>query len=98
MQDWPFSDAPNTAGVTQTSVSGAGAPLILVVHSADGDRSFLDGSAFQMEHGMLVGLQFTRGDGNEAPGPVATSAWLMKHRSILRPRVLEVPVVGATAA
>jgi hypothetical protein len=37
MSDWPFDQAPNFAAITTINVLDRGAPILVVVHYADGD-------------------------------------------------------------
>jgi len=56
VQDWPFDQAPNVAAITNAAVLG-GAPILLVVHySEDESWAFLDGAAFDVSDGRVIGM------------------------------------------
>jgi hypothetical protein len=54
--DWPFDQAENVAAITSARVL-AGAPILLVVHySDDHSWAFLDGDAFDVSDGRVIGM------------------------------------------
>jgi hypothetical protein len=57
-QSWPFTEAENTACLTQRQIVNNGRPILLVAHDADdGCWQFLDGSEnLKIADGMLVTL------------------------------------------
>ena len=56
MEDWPFSDARNTASITTRQVL-EGAPILLVTHDAeDGGWQFLCGTTDDPADARVVGL------------------------------------------
>ncbi len=55
---WPFHDPPNVATITVRQIVEGGQPILLVARDAEeGGWQFLTGGEFNMDDGMVVGLE-----------------------------------------
>jgi hypothetical protein len=54
--EWLFDQAPNVAAITNDRVLDGAAIRLVVHYSADDSWAFLDGGAFDIAHGKVVGM------------------------------------------
>mgnify|MGYP001552235370 CR=1 FL=1 len=55
---WPFREPPNEATITVRQIVEGGLPILMIARDAEeGGWQFLTGGEFNMDDGMVVGLQ-----------------------------------------
>jgi hypothetical protein len=89
-RDWPFDQAENVAAITNAPVL-SGAPILLVVHySEDHSWAFLDGGAFEVSDGRVIGMGTAmREDPTIAEVADLAPGWVARRTAVGQPWVRE---------
>ena len=77
--EWPFQDAVNTAAFTTTRVVKENHPVLLVIHTDDGDWQLLCGTTHSKKDSLIICLgcafENDRSIGEVADLPLGWKAW-----------------------